>query len=74
MTDEKKAEFVRLYAQLDPADRELLRKFIDALAAGDTETVERMEREAGVQWPPNKQAGFEQGEPSEVKHAPPTVH
>lgn len=45
MNDEKKAEFVRLYAQLDPADRELLRKFIDALAAGDMETVKRMEQE-----------------------------
>lgn len=45
MTDEKKAEFVRLYAQLDQADRELLHEFIDALSAGDTETVKRMEQE-----------------------------
>lgn len=45
MTHEEKMEFIRLYIQLDPADRELLRKFIDALAAGDTETVKRVEQE-----------------------------
>lgn len=74
MTHEEKMEFIRLYIQLDPADRELLLEFIDALKAGDMEKVERMEREAGVQWPPNKQAGFEQDESPEVKHAPSTFH
>lgn len=74
MTHEEKMEFIRLYIQLDPADQELLLEYIDALKAGDMEKVERMEREAGVQWPPNKHTGFEQGKSPEVKHAPSTVH
>lgn len=74
MTYEEKMDFIRLYIQLDPADQKLLLEYIDALKAGDMEKVERMEREAGVQWPPNKQAGFEQDKSPEVKHAPSTVH
>lgn len=45
MTDEQREEFVRLYMQLTSDDRELLKEYIDALTAGDTATVERMERE-----------------------------
>lgn len=48
LDEQKKAEFVQLYAQLSPADRELVHEYVDALKAGDTEKVERMEREVGM--------------------------
>lgn len=46
LDEQKKAEFVQLYAQLSPADRERVHEYVDALKAGDAEKIERLWREA----------------------------
>lgn len=45
MIDEMMNEFAEIFSRLSPEDQDLVIEYVDAMASGDTEKVQRMERE-----------------------------